>query len=845
MGTVPRNENGQLEPGTLLAGRYRIERFLAGGGMGLVYIAHDQRLANRRCAVKEIFDRFTNAEERTRAIEYFQREADTLSQINHPAIPAIFDRFGEGNCHYLVMDFIEGINLENELATRGGSLPESQVIEIARELCDVLSYLHSFRPPIVYRDMKPGNVILTPSGRAALIDFGIARIFSPQGKATLIGTPGFAPPEQYAGTVDPRSDIYGLAAMLHYLLTGRDPEKNPPFSFPSVHSLKPEASPFLAQAIDRALAYKPEERPESAAAFKEMILYGRGVYALSPASGATRSVTQPLQSFDQVDTAVVEVAEEFRPPRKRRHWGRRIAALLFFALLGGAAYQVFTHPEWLESNTLARFGEQIPWQKIEALLPEWGQVRLRQFIENLPWEREKRLQALRADPIELVTFKVLNTSRDGTPLPNQKEAYTEGEIQYLTWEAEIKNRLAGVEGATYRLEGRVFDPEGKPTGKSEAGRVVRQDEAQLNLRGITLLEGVKERAKGNYQFELYFGEKKLATQTFRIEAEPKKVAKVEKPEVGEGGEGTPALTRGLPPPPNPADEERKRMLEEDKRLAAEAKRQNLITERSRKPLELVTVRFFNTTKEGKRLSSPGKSFPASAMRFMTWEAQFRNRLQELAPAYHRVEATYYAPNGQPLGTVQDAKEVDEDAERVTFTARIGNATGGAFAPGEYRVDFYVNGYPLASRQFTVDDDRVDLSQARTEERFPSDSERVATAEPPPLPVTRRDLRNLLHHHVGSLLGLEAGREVDLEIDFRPRGDGSLSGEVTIHASGFGTAPLEGRLEGNEVEFNSPWRGELFHFRGWRDENRLGGTYTISPSGGEGRWSVRLANEPSP
>jgi hypothetical protein len=182
---------------------------------------------------------------------------------------------------------------------------------------------------------------------------------------------------------------------------------------------------------------------------------------------------------------------------------------------------------------------------------------------------------------------------------------------------------------------------------------------------------------------------------------------------------------------------------------------------------------------------------------------------------------------------------------VTFTARIGNATGGAFAPGEYRVDFYVNGYPLASRQFTVDDDRVDLSQARTEERFPSDSERVATAEPPPLPVTRRDLRNLLHHHVGSLLGLEAGREVDLEIDFRPRGDGSLSGEVTIHASGFGTAPLEGRLEGNEVEFNSPWRGELFHFRGWRDENRLGGTYTISPSGGEGRWSVRLANEPSP
>src|SRR5262245_16075109 len=137
-----RNENGQLEPGTLLAGRYRIERFLAGGGMGLVYIGHDQRLADRHCAINEIFDRFTSVEERARAIEYFHREADTLAQLNHPAIPAVFDRFGEGNCHYLVMDFIEGTNLEEELAKQGGFLPESRVIEIARELCEVLSYLH-------------------------------------------------------------------------------------------------------------------------------------------------------------------------------------------------------------------------------------------------------------------------------------------------------------------------------------------------------------------------------------------------------------------------------------------------------------------------------------------------------------------------------------------------------------------------------------------------------------------------------------------------------------------------------------------------------------------------------
>src|SRR5262245_2379274 len=171
MATLPRNENGQLVSGAVLADRYCIERFLAGGGMGRVYLARDQRLADRRCAIKEVFDRFNDPEERTRAIEYFHREAGTLSQLKHPSIPAIVDRFGEENCHYLVMDYIEGTNLEDELAAQGGALSENRVIEIARELCEVLTYLHGFQPPIIYRDMKPGNIILTPAGHVMLIDF--------------------------------------------------------------------------------------------------------------------------------------------------------------------------------------------------------------------------------------------------------------------------------------------------------------------------------------------------------------------------------------------------------------------------------------------------------------------------------------------------------------------------------------------------------------------------------------------------------------------------------------------------------------------------------------------------
>ena len=788
---MSRNESGQLEPGTTLAGRYQIERFLAGGGMGVVYIAQDQRLAERRVAIKEIFDRFTNPEERAQAIEYFHREADTLAQLTHPAIPAIFDRFGEGNCHYLVMDFVEGVNLEQEIAGLGGRLPESRVIEIGRELCDVLTYLHGFSPPIIYRDMKPGNVILGPDGRITLIDFGIARIFSPQGKATLIGTPGFAPPEQYSGQVDERSDLYGLAATLHYILTGRDPEKHPPFSCPPVLSEKPDASPFLAQAIDQALAYKAEERPKSAEAFKDMFLYGRGLSA-APSPSSSQAATQILEPLPEPVEEPLTVA----PPQKKRRWGRMVAALVFLLLMTGGAYGLLTSPELLQGNPISQLGEKIPWQQLETWLPESRRAGFRAFVADLPWEREKRLRALRADPLELVSLNLLNTSRDGTPRSEAKASYTVGEVQYLTWEAVLKNRLSGVEGGNYRIEGRFFDPEGGLAGKSEAGRFVRPEEEQLELRGVTLLEGLKERATGDYQLELYFGDAKLASQTVRIEADPVKVVKADAEEGGvAGGADVPAVIGPTP------EEERAGRAAEEKRLA-------LIQERSKEPLSLVSVRFFNTAKDGSRLSQSASSFGASKLRFVAWEADFQNQLHDLLPSYHRVTATYYAPNGQILGTVEEGKEVSDKAEKVTFTARIGNASGSAFSPGDYKVDFYVNGYPLSPEKFTVTDDR--------------------------------DLAHILNSHQGSILGLGPEREVPLEVHFQPHSNGVLRGNLVIHATGFGAASLEGSLQNNNIDFQSRIGNRDYHFRGWREENRLSGTYSVGSSESvSGHWSLQL------
>ncbi len=791
---MSRNESGQLEPGTVLAGRYQIERFLAGGGMGVVYVAQDQRLAERQVAIKEIFDRFTNPEERAQAIEYFHREADTLAQLTHPAIPAIFDRFGEGNCHYLVMDFVEGVNLEQEIAGLGGRLPESRVIEIGRELCDVLTYLHGFSPPIIYRDMKPGNVILRPDGRITLIDFGIARIFSPQGKATLIGTPGFAPPEQYSGQVDERSDLYGLAATLHYILTGRDPEKHPPFSCPPVLSEKPDAAPFLAQAVDQALAYKAEERPQSAEAFKDMFLYGRGLGA-APQPGSSQAATQILEPL----AAPLEESLTAEPPHKKRRWGRMLASLVFLLLLTGGAYGLFTSPELLQGNPVARVGEKIPWQQIETWLPESRRAGFRAFVAELPWEREKRLRALRAEPLELVSLNLLNTSRDGTPLSEVKDSYTLGEVQYLTWEVVLKNKLFEVEGGQHRLEGRFFDPEGGLAGKSEAGRFVRPEEEQLELRGVTLLEGLKERATGDYQLELYLGDAKLASQTVRIEADPVQVAKAEVVEEKEGGvAGRADVPAVIGPTP---EEERARRVTEEKRLT-------LIQERSKEPLSLVSVRFFNTAKNGDPLSKPATSFGASQLRYLAWEADFQNQLHELLPSHHRVTATYFAPNGQILGTVEDGKEVSDKTEKVTFTARIGNASGGAFLPGDYRVDFYVNGYPLSSRKFSVRDDR--------------------------------DLAYILTSHQGSILGLGPEREVPFEVHFQPHSNGMLRGSLVIHARGFGPASLEGSLQDNHIAFQSQIGNRVYHFQGWREENRLSGTYRVGSSEDvSGNWSLQL------
>jgi serine/threonine protein kinase len=185
-----------IESNTIVGGRYRVVKPLGGGGMKLVYLAEDLRLAARRCALAEVVDNFTDPNAQRQAITAFEREADMLARLSNEHIPRVFDRFSEQNHHYLVMEYIDGVTLEEELKRAGGRMPEARMIDIALQILDTLTYLHGLLPPVIYRDLKPSNVMLTAGGQAKLIDFGIARHFQPLQNATMIGTQGYAPPEQ-------------------------------------------------------------------------------------------------------------------------------------------------------------------------------------------------------------------------------------------------------------------------------------------------------------------------------------------------------------------------------------------------------------------------------------------------------------------------------------------------------------------------------------------------------------------------------------------------------------------------------------------------------------------------
>lgn len=271
--TIP---DGALQPGQVLQSRYRILGIIGMGGMGAVYQGRDLHFLNvpKLVAVKEMINLAQDQQLRETTMKNFEREAEILATLSHPAIPQIHDFFSFGDRAYLVMEFIQGKDLEGILNSTESFLPIEQIRQWAIEVCDVLNYLHNHEPePIVFRDMKPSNVMIDHHRRVRLIDFGIAKTFQLGQPGTMIGTDGYAAPEQYKGLASPSADLYALGATLHHLLTRRDPRLEPPFSFHKrpIEELNPNVPSALAEVVMRALSYNPEERYASAAAMRQSL----------------------------------------------------------------------------------------------------------------------------------------------------------------------------------------------------------------------------------------------------------------------------------------------------------------------------------------------------------------------------------------------------------------------------------------------------------------------------------------------------------------------------------------------------------------------------------------------
>src|SRR6185503_10688785 len=297
----------QLDPGSVLNSRYEIVRRIGGGGMGAVYLAKDRNLGDAPRAVKEMVEAHLDPALHEKAIGDFKRESLLLTSLEHPSIPTIYDYFYDDirSRFYLVMKYISGGDLASRMrAAIGGRLDEKTVTDWGMQVADVLDYLHSRPKPIIYRDLKPANLMIDGnSGRIMLIDFGIARWVTQQEKGvTAVGTMGYAPPELFSGRVQPASDVYSLGATMFHLLTGYDPQDNPLLIFdfsknPRPRQISPSISTEMEQILMRSVEYKPEDRFRTAGELRnelanhlEKLMSGRVSYGMPPPTVGAETV---------------------------------------------------------------------------------------------------------------------------------------------------------------------------------------------------------------------------------------------------------------------------------------------------------------------------------------------------------------------------------------------------------------------------------------------------------------------------------------------------------------------------------------------------------------------------
>lgn len=332
--TVVNPAAGLVAGVSLQNGRYVVVKALGEGGMGSVLLAKDTRLADKLTVVKVLNADSSNTEKLQEDVRNFKREAETLAHLDHPLIPDVTDHFEEGSRYYMVMDYVEGENLEHWLERTQKPMKEEEALRYALEVLDILEYLSRQQPVIVHRDIKPANIIIGARDQHAhLVDFGIARanttVDGRMRKTTALGTPGYAPPEQYQGYADPRSDLYALAATLHHLITNRDPTENTPFQFPPARTINPAISPELEQILLKALKTSLDERyqtPQELRRDLEALVAGTAILGTTDGYKTSGPLTRPqparpskssATSSRSADETLAHAAERARQQQQR------------------------------------------------------------------------------------------------------------------------------------------------------------------------------------------------------------------------------------------------------------------------------------------------------------------------------------------------------------------------------------------------------------------------------------------------------------------------------------------------------------------------------------------------
>ncbi len=378
--TIPLRQEATIHGHHLLHQRYRILSQVGKGGFSAVYKASDTQYGDHTVAIKAITLSGLRPQEVIEATEAFNREMTVLSSLKHPNLPRIYNHFSDSDCWYLVMDFIEGITLEEHLEAMPESrLATGEVLEISLLLSNVLEYLHSRQPAVIFRDLKPANVMLKPDGGIALIDFGIARYFKPgQAKDTIpFGSPGYAAPEQYGKVqTTPRTDIYGLGALLHHLLTGNDPSQTP-FRFVALQVEQEPDLCDLEKLIMQMVQMDATKRPANITIVKEELqritrswsvqqrrgLIARGMRGTQhPAAGATfaQSVQPSLQALNAVKTSGAAVSTMAGAMGAGQMTQMGWSAASNGNTYGGATYQRRGNPMAVASISLAILSIVLP-----------------------------------------------------------------------------------------------------------------------------------------------------------------------------------------------------------------------------------------------------------------------------------------------------------------------------------------------------------------------------------------------------------------------------------------------------------------------------------------------------